>query len=246
MKTRAVILAAGKGTRMKSNLPKVLHLLDGQPMIQYAVKAAQDATGNLPVLVIGHGGKRVREVIGTRAEYVYQREQLGTGHALRRAESLLDGNADAVLVTSGDMPLLTAATLRSLIAAQQANAGPFAMLTVIADNPRGFGRIIRDRRGQVSAIVEQAVATPEQLAIRELNVGAYCFSAHWLWDNLRRIPLSPKGEYYLTDMVEIAVRAGLSVRPLVVENPEEALGINTLEHLRDAQAILQKRDAGPS
>jgi bifunctional UDP-N-acetylglucosamine pyrophosphorylase/glucosamine-1-phosphate N-acetyltransferase len=241
MQSKAVVLAAGQGTRMRSELPKVLHSLLGHPLAWYALEAARQATQAQPVMVIGHAGEAVRQVFGASADYVVQEPQLGTGHALMQAESLLRGQADLVLVTYADMPLVTAETLSTLVIKQQAHTGPITMLTVVADDPRGFGRVIRKADGSVQEIVEEAQATPSQLSIRELNVGMYCFNARWLWEAIKRIPLSPKGEYYLTDLIGIAVSEGLPVQAVTVEDPTEVIGINTRVHLAEAAALLRQR-----
>jgi bifunctional UDP-N-acetylglucosamine pyrophosphorylase/glucosamine-1-phosphate N-acetyltransferase len=242
MKIFAVILAAGQGTRMRSNLPKVLHPLVGRPMAWHALETARIVTCLSPVMVIGHGADAVRQTLGEQAaEYVVQSPRLGTGHAVQQAESVLSGQADLVLVTYADMPLVTAETLRRLVQAHQTQTGPITMLTVVASDPRGFGRIVRDTAGHVQAIIEEAQATPAQLAIRELNASVYCFSADWLWPALHRIPLSPKGEYYLTDLIGLAVADGMPVQALVAEDPSELIGINTRVHLAEAEAILRKR-----
>ncbi len=241
MKITPVILAAGQGTRMKSELPKVLHPVCGQPMIAHSLAAARDASTEKPVVVIGHGAEAVREILGDTARCVVQEPQLGTGHAVRQAEALLKGKSDLILVTYGDMPLLRAETLGRLTAIQEENPGPVSMLTVRAADPRGFGRVVRAPDGSVQAIVEEAAATPEQLQINELNVGAYCFSAAWLWEALSRLPLSKKGEYYLTDTVELAVRAGLPVQALVADDGIETIGINTRVHLAEVEAAMRAR-----
>ncbi len=243
MKIVSILLAAGQGTRMKSALPKVLHPICGRPMIAYALEAARAASTETPVVVIGHGADAVRDYVGDSARCIVQEPQRGTGHAVLQAESLLRGQADLVLVTYADMPLMRAETLLRLVEAQKANTGPLTLLTVIADDPRGFGRILRTTDGMVQAIVEEAAATPEQLRINELNVGAYCFSADWLWDALHRIPLSPKGEYYLTDTVELAVRDHLTVRPIVSDDLDEAIGVNTRIHLAEATRAMFRRTA---
>jgi len=242
MNISAVILAAGQGTRMRSNLPKVLHPLAGRSLAWHALETARQVTGAPPVMVVGHGAEAVRSTLGEdAAEYVLQSPQLGTGHAVLQAEPVLRARSGLVLVTYADMPLVTAETLRQLITAHQAHNGPITMLTVITTDPRGFGRIVRNAAGQVLAIVEEALATSEQLAIRELNTGLFCFTADWLWPALHRIPLSPKGEYYLTDLVGLAAADGLSVQTLVVEDPTEMIGINTRIHLAEAEALLRRR-----
>lgn len=241
MSVAAVILAAGQGTRMHSVIPKVVHPIAGRPMILYALEAARSAADEKPVIVIGHGAEAVRQVVGDAARFVIQEQQLGTAHAVQTAETALRGQADLVLVTYADMPLLTGETLQRLVNAQRSHAGPITMLTVLADDPRGFGRVIRDADERVQEIVEEAQATPEQLRIRELNAGVYCFQADWLWGALSRIPLSPKGEYYLTDTVGLAVAEGLSVQALNTDDPQELLGINNRVHLAEAGQAMHQR-----
>ncbi len=242
MKITAVLLAAGQGTRMKSSLPKVLHPVAGKPMIWHALQAIQQATTEKPVVVVGHGADEVTKYLGNSAQTVLQEPQLGTGHAVMQAESLLKGNTDLVIVCYADMPLLRGETLKKLVETQKQNKGPMTMLTVIADDPRGFGRIIRKADGSVEAIVEEYVATPEQARIKELNVGGYCFDANWLWDALHRIPKNPKkGEYYLTDTVELATQAGLSVQPMVMDDLEEIIGVNTRIHLSEVEVAMRRR-----
>lgn len=239
--TVAVILAAGRGKRMQSDLPKVLHQVNNRPMVDYSLDAAQAATGEKPVVVVGYQADRIMAHLGEKAHFVFQKEQLGTGHALRQAEPLLKDRCQYVLVLTADMPLLTSNTLCQLILTQKRNTGPITMLTLISDTPRGFGRVIRNRNNAVQAIVEEAVASPEQLLIRELNAGVYCFSSNWLWDALYRIKLSPKGEYFLTDLVEIAVKDNLPVQTITLRDPEEALGVNTQDHLFEAELHLRKQ-----
>jgi bifunctional UDP-N-acetylglucosamine pyrophosphorylase/glucosamine-1-phosphate N-acetyltransferase len=241
MNIRSIILAAGQGTRMKSTIPKVLHPLLGRPMLQYALDAAAAVSQAQPVVVVGHGAQQIEQAFSGKARFVLQEPQLGTGHAVQQAEALLRDEADLVLVTYADMPLLTAETLQRVVQAQQENSGPLTMLTQLADDPRGFGRILRGPDGGVMAIIEEAQATPQQRSIRELNVGVYCFQAQWLWKALTQVPLSPKGEYYLTDVVGIAVMDGLKVEAQLLEDAEEGIGINTRAHLAEATAVLQKR-----
>ncbi len=241
MEIRAVVLAAGQGTRMKSSLPKVLHPILGKPLVWYSLEAARQATGTKPVMVVGHGAEKVREAIGDAAEFVLQEEQLGTGHAVQQAEALLKGQSDFVVVTYGDMPGLKTSTLQQMIQTQVNHQGPMTMLTVVVDDPRGFGRVVRDRDGGVRAIVEEAQATPEELQIRELNAGVYCFRADWLWQALPRISLSLKGEYYLTDLAGLAVADGLSIQAVRAADQDETIGINTRVHLAEAAVILRNR-----
>jgi bifunctional UDP-N-acetylglucosamine pyrophosphorylase / glucosamine-1-phosphate N-acetyltransferase len=236
MKITAILLAAGQGTRMKSALPKVLHPVAGKPMLWHAMNAIQQVTTEKPVVVVGHGADEVTAYLGETAQTVLQEPQLGTGHAVMQAESLLKGKTDMVIVCYADMPLLRGETLQKLVETQKQNKGPISMLTVIADDPRGFGRIIRRDDGSVDAIVEDYVATEEQKQIKELNVGGYCFNAEWLWDALQRIPKNPKkGEYYLTDAIELASKAGLPVQATVMDDLEETIGVNTRIHLSEVE-----------
>jgi bifunctional UDP-N-acetylglucosamine pyrophosphorylase/glucosamine-1-phosphate N-acetyltransferase len=241
MRLSAVILAAGQGTRMKSSLPKVLHPILGRPMASYTLEAARQVTQSTPVMVIGHGAEQVRQALGDQAEYILQQPQLGTGHAVLQAEPLLAGKSDLVLVIYADMPLLTAQTLGNLVEKATSHPGSVSMLTVTTDETRGFGRLLRDRGGQVLGIVEEAQATQEQLDIHELNPGVYCFQADWLWKALKRIELSPKGEYYLTDLVGMAVEQGADIQTMSVEDPNEVIGINTRVHLAQAETWMRQR-----
>lgn len=241
MTLASIILAAGEGTRMRSKLPKVLHPLAGKPMIWYALNAVEDLVDLPPVLVVGHGADAVKAAVGDGANYTLQAEQLGTGHAVLMAKPQLEGKSDTLLVTMGDMPLLRGATLERLVEFHNASGGPVTMTSFIGDEARGFGRVVRDSQGHIRAIVEQAVATPEQLAIREYNVSAYCFDADWLWSALARVPVSPRGEYFLTDVVGLAVDGGLTVESLVLDDPDDAIGLNTRVHLAEAEKVMRKR-----
>ncbi|HQV62391.1 MAG TPA: NTP transferase domain-containing protein, partial [Anaerolineales bacterium] len=242
MRVTAILLAAGQGTRMKSSLPKVLHPIAGKPMIWHALEAIKQSTTEKPVVVVGHGAENVTKYLGDSALTVLQEPQLGTGHAVMQAESLLKDKTDLVVVCYSDMPLLRGETLQALVETQKNNKGPISMLTVYSDDPRGFGRIIRNADGTVSAIVEEYVATAEQLQVKELNVGGYCFDANWLWDALHRIPKNPKkGEYYLTDTVELASKDGLSVQATVMDDLEETIGINTRVHLSECDTAMRRR-----
>jgi bifunctional UDP-N-acetylglucosamine pyrophosphorylase/glucosamine-1-phosphate N-acetyltransferase len=241
---QTVILAAGQGTRMKSNLAKVLHPIAGKPMVDHAVDAAWALSQQPPVLVVGRQSDSVRDYIGDRAVFVEQTERLGTAHAVMVTADALRGQSDMVLVCYGDMPLLRGETLRALVDTHQSSdQNPaLTMLTFVADDPRGFGRIVRHPDGTVAAIVEEAVCTPEQKQIKELNVGVYVFDADWLWAALDRItPTPPKNEYYLTDVVELANDDHRVVLALTGEDPDELLGINTRVHLAEAEAAMRRR-----
>jgi len=226
---------------MKSNLPKVLHPILGRPMLWYSLQVARELSDEPPVVVVGHKAEAVMEKLGDGVTYALQEPQLGTGHALHKAMPLISPDVDTVLVTYGDMPLLRTETLESLLEAHESHPGPVTLMTVVMDDPHGFGRIVRDKQGNVVSIVEEAHATPEQKAIRELNTGIYALDAKWTWEHLPRLPLSPKGEYYLTDLVEMAVSEGLPVKAVEVDDPDEVIGINTRVHLAQAEAAMRRR-----
>lgn len=241
MKCTSVILAAGEGTRMKSATPKVLHPILGTPMAEYALNAARAVTGGKPIMVVGYKADEVRSVLGDGVTYVHQKERLGTGHAVQQAENVMPETTDLVLVTNADLPLVRPQTLARIIEAQSANEGPMSMLTIELEDPRGFGRVIRGEDESVRAIVEEVDASQEEREIKECNAGMYCFQAEWLWSSLPKIDLSPKGEYYLTDLVEIAVAEGKKVAAVVAEDPEELIGVNNRVHLAEAAKALRKR-----
>lgn len=241
MNLSTIILAAGQGTRMNSDLPKVLHPLNGKPLVKYSIDLAAAVGSTRTVVVIGNGAEQVRNTLGESVVYAVQQERLGTANAVQAAEGLLGTVNGLVLVISADMPLLTAATLAHLVKTQSQSGGPLTLLTVRSANPRGFGRILRAAGGGVAGIIEEAQATPAQLQIDELNVGAYCFSSPWLWQALQKIGISPKGEYYLTDIVAVAVAEGKTVTGITVADEEETLGINNRVHLAEAERVIRRR-----
>ncbi len=241
MSTVPVILAAGKGVRMRSSVPKVLHTVAGVPLIEYALELGQEVGDELALVVTGHGTEAVRELVGDRARVVLQAEQLGTGHALLQAAVELRGTADRVLVWAADMPLLSAGTLEAVIARQRENDGPLSIVTAVSGQQRGFGLVLRAEDGSVQAVVEQADATEGQRSIRELNVGVYCFDAVWLWEELAQLEPSNTGEYYLTDLVAVAVSQGRSVGAIAVDNAVEIIGVNTRVHLAEVETAFRER-----
>lgn len=244
-----VILAAGEGKRMKSALPKVLQPLAGVPLLQHVITTAQDLAPAAIYVVYGHGGERVREALGGEAvTWVLQRERLGTGHAVRQAlPQIPDGHT--VLVLYGDVPLIRAQTLTELLAL----AGPrrLSLLTVKLDEPRGYGRIVRNARGLVQRIVEEKDAGRRELALRECNTGVLACEARRLkaWASKVK-PQNSQGEYYLTDIIALAVKDKVTVTPLVAREPVEVLGVNDkaqlaqLEGARRSQAAQQLLLAG--
>lgn len=241
MKIATIILAAGQGTRMVSDLPKVLHPVNGKPMILYSVEAAEAVSTEKPVVVIGNGADKVRTTVGERAVFAVQEKRLGTAHAVLSAESCFKDYDGLILVIAADMPLLTKETLKKMVDDQLTTDAPMTMLTVRQQDSHGFGRILRGKDGNVQAIIEEAHATPEQLLIDECNVGAYCFKSAWMWEVVKRIKLSPKGEYYLTDLVGVAVLERKQVRTIQLAGTDEALGINNRVHLAEAESIVRRR-----
>jgi len=244
MRLAVVILAAGQGTRMKSSLPKVLHPLAGWPMIKHVLSVAHALDPVHTVVVLGHDMERVRSVLPGDVVCVPQEPQLGTGHAVLQARPTLLGRSDTVLVLYGDTPLIRASTLRDLTAIHEAKEAAVSLLTFFPADATGYGRIARsdaEGSGEITGIIEHKDATTEQLAIREANSGILCFRASWLWPHLDRLKRSPQGEYYLTDLVALAVGEGEPVGSLVAEDPSEVMGINDRCQLADAEAVLQRR-----
>jgi len=241
-KIQSILLAAGQGTRMRSQLPKLLHPIANVPMLQYSLEAIRSLGDITPVLVIGQAADQIKAAAGQATKFAIQKEQLGTGHAVLQAEKVVDQASDLILVCNADLPLIRSESLQKLIDAQIKNGGAFTLLTVESDDARGFGRIVRDASHRVMAIVEEAEATDEQKQISELNVGAYCFDAAWLWPALKRLkPSKKKGEYYLTDLLELANEEQLSVSAEKLENPKEAIGVNTRVHLAQAEKEMRRR-----
>jgi bifunctional UDP-N-acetylglucosamine pyrophosphorylase/glucosamine-1-phosphate N-acetyltransferase len=245
--TKGVILAAGQGTRMGSDLPKVLHPVDGKPMVIHCIEATMAAGIDDVILVVGVGRDQVIEAVDDAyegVEYAVQEERLGTGHAVVQARSFLGGFAGNVAVLYGDMPMLTAETIRSVVEHRDATDAAAVLLTIELENPPNFGRVIRDGDGRVVGIVEARDATPAQLAVREVNVGAYCFDVTALVGALDRLGSdNSQGEYYLTDVIGILAADGARVETVVTGNLEETLGINDPEHLDFAEKLRHIRYA---
>jgi len=242
---QAIILAAGKGTRMKDDsLPKVMFPLLGKPMIQYSVDHVKEAGVDNVVLVVGYQREKVQEYFGHRVEYALQLEQKGTGHAVMMAKDKIREGLDGVLVCYGDMPLYHPDTIRKLIRAYRSEHPAIAMLTVNFEDPQfwAYGRIVRDAHGKVAGIVEQKDCNPEQLKIKECNPGFYIFDPGWLKENIHKLGTNnAQKEYYLTDLVEMAIQQHRQVLTIPVSQESEALGINTPEQLKEAEAIMKKR-----
>jgi bifunctional UDP-N-acetylglucosamine pyrophosphorylase/glucosamine-1-phosphate N-acetyltransferase len=242
----AIILAAGKGTRMKSDLPKVLHEVGGRPMVCAVVDACRAAGCRGIVVVVGYMQERVREALaGSGVRFGVQEPQLGTGHAVQCAQEAV-GEAGDVFVLCGDGPLIRAGTLRALLQTHRSAGAAATLATAIIDDPAGYGRIVRDAAGRFLAIVEDKAATPEQRRIREVNPSYYCFDAAALFGALPRVPRNPAGgEYYLTDVLPLLAREGRRVEVVPGVPPEDVLSINTPEELARVDRLFRQRRQHP-
>jgi bifunctional UDP-N-acetylglucosamine pyrophosphorylase/glucosamine-1-phosphate N-acetyltransferase len=243
----AVILAAGKSQRMKSDLPKVLHLVGGRPMIEHVLDATRAAGVGRIVVVVGHQADRVKVALAHHADvqFALQSEQKGTGHAVMMCADALAGHNGPVLVLAGDTPLLRGKSLAELLAVQTKENAACVIGTAVTDSNEGLGRIVRDARGEFVKIVEQRDATPEQLAIREINTGCYVFDGKLLFDALSRVRTNNnQGEYYLTDCPAILLADGKRVVAADCLDIVEAKGVNTQEQLADVERALAERAAG--
>ncbi len=246
-----VILAAGKGKRMKSPLPKVLHSLNGKPLLSYAIALAVELNPDKIVAVIGHGSEKVKEWargkdIGAKdkIEFVEQKEQLGTGHAVKQTEDALKDFHGNILILSGDVPLLRLETVRRLIKIHKDSNAAVTILTAMVDNPTGYGRIVRNGAGKAVNIVEEKDAPIEIKKISEINSGIYCFKKYFLFDSLKRIDKNNvQQEYYLTDAASLAFKSSLKIETLTANDPHEIMGINTPEELKEAEEIINRRGA---
>jgi bifunctional UDP-N-acetylglucosamine pyrophosphorylase / glucosamine-1-phosphate N-acetyltransferase len=237
----AIVLAAGKGTRMKSRLPKAAHCVCGKPMARYPVDAARAVGAQRVVVVVGHEADAVRAAVGDDVEYALQSEQRGTGHAVMQAERALR-EADDVLVLNGDLTLVTSQELCALLERHRETGAAATILTAELDDPASYGRIVRRPDGSVDRLVERRDASPAEVAIREINVGLYCFRARELQDCLTRLqPNNDQGEYYLTDVIGLLVADGRRVEAVVTPDPQGALGINDRLDLAVAESIQRGR-----
>lgn len=243
---KAVILAAGKGTRMKSDLPKVLHEIDGIPMVEYVIQAAREAGAEEICLVVGHKAELVQAKVGDGVTYVLQEEQLGTGHAVKCAGDFIGTEGDTMILC-GDTPIITGRTLEELLAYHRLYAMKVTVLSTVLEDAAGYGRIVRDSEGNFLRIVEQKDASPEEQAIREINSGMYVFRSADLTDSLRKLTNhNVQKEYYLTDTIEIIdsqkqEAEGVVVGALATERTDETRGVNTVEQLEEAARIIKGR-----
>jgi bifunctional UDP-N-acetylglucosamine pyrophosphorylase/glucosamine-1-phosphate N-acetyltransferase len=247
----AIILAAGKGKRMHSDLPKVAHAVAGEPMVRWVVQACREVGASPIVLVVGHGAEVVRDVFKGERDIIFvtQEQQLGTGHAVDQARSVFADRADLdrldVLVLAGDGPLIRPATLRQMLEAhRRSNAAATLATSVIAD-PTGYGRIVRDASARFLRIVEHKDASESERSIREVNPSYYCFRAGPLFRTLKRIDnKNANGEYYITDVFSLLLGDGERVEVIDAVPPEDVLSINDPQQLADVDAILRRRLTG--
>ena len=249
----AIVLAAGKGSRMQSPLPKPLQLLDGQPMTGYVIKALEGLGVERLIIVVGHQGSRVRDALlqttndPSGLEFAEQKVQNGTAQAVAVALQLLDPNdleADDnnVMVLPGDMPLLTTCTLAELKELHFASGAAATVLTAEFTDPSGYGRVVRDEQGQIKRIVEHADALPEELTIGEVNTSVYCFRSKMLLTALQDVRSeNSQNEYYLTDVIELLNTKGNTVRAVTVDDPDEVRGVNNSKQLAECESLLMDR-----
>lgn len=237
-----VVLAAGQGTRMKSKLFKVMHPVMGRPMVGHVVNAAIDADASEVITITGHGAEVVRDYLGEKSQYVFQEEQLGTAHAVMQAKDLLEGKEGTTLVLSGDTPLLRAETLQQLMAFHEEEEAKATILTALADDPFGYGRVIRTEDGLVSKVVEEKDASEDEKKVREINTGTYCFDNQALFQALEKVDNdNAQGEYYLPDVLEILKNDHEKVGAFQLDNMDEALGVNNRVALAEASRIMRER-----
>ena len=238
----AIVMAAGKGTRMKSKKSKLVQKIYGKEIVKRAVENAEKAGVNNIVAVVGYMKEEVMAVLGNSVQYAVQEEMLGTGHAVMQASKYLEGKKGKVLELNGDVPLLRPETLNRLLNKSIENKECATLLTAIYDNPKGYGRIVRDEGGNIEAIVEEKDTNDEQKEIKEINAGIYCFDIEALLEALKEIkPNNAQGEYYITDVISIMNAKGLKTGAVIVEDNTEILGVNDRVQLELLTKVLQMR-----
>lgn len=237
-----VILAAGKGTRMKSSLPKVLHKVGGMPMLQHVLDVADAAGAARKVVVVGHEAELVEKMVGEQAQIALQAEQLGTGHAVMQTQAVLQNFCGTVMIICGDTPLLEAVELQKFYKCHVASKAAATVLTAVLYNPTGYGRILRDDSGNVQGIVEEKDATDEQKTVKEINTGIYCVEAPLLFEVLATLTCdNAQGEYYLTDVLAKLKTMGKNVGGVITDDSEMIMGINSRRQLAEAEHIMRRR-----
>lgn len=238
----AVILAAGKGTRMRSKLPKVLHKVGGKEMLQHVIDAATVAGADEKVVIIGHGAELVEKMVGDQGKIALQAEQLGTGHAVMQTKEALVGFTGTAMILCGDTPLLDGEELKKFYAGHKESGAAATVLTAVMENPYGYGRIVRDEAGNVLGIVEEKDATAEQKLIKEINTGIYCIECPLMFDVLATLTCNnAQGEYYLTDVLSKLNERGEKVGGVVTEDSDMVMGINSRKQLAVAEGVMRNR-----
>ena len=240
-----IILAAGKGTRMKSDKAKVLHEVFFTPMIRHVVNAVLPLNPEQIVAIVGHQQDAVQQVLQDfYLDFAVQDQQLGTGHAVLIAENIIRENVDTVMILCGDTPLIKSETLARMYREHKASKAALTLMTTHLDNPTNYGRILTTLAGKIAGIVEQKDATAEQLRINEINAGIYCVDKEFLFSALKRVGTdNSQNEVYLTDIVKLAVESSLSVEKVTTDNSLEVLGVNSRVELAEAhKALLQRRN----
>jgi UDP-N-acetylglucosamine pyrophosphorylase len=238
-----VIMAAGKGTRMKSDLAKVLHPLNGQPMIHYVIQLARDLGSTRVIAIIGHQKEHVKDTLqNEHVEFAIQEPQLGTGHAVMQTENLLANYEGYVLVLSGDVPVLTHNTMKHLVALHDKETAVATVLTAHMPDPTGYGRVIRNTDGSVRKVVEHKDASDDEKKIQEINSGIYMFKSKELFHALKKINSNnSQNEYYLPDVLKVFIDERKKVCAYITEDHHEIAGINTVEQLHEAEVILNSK-----
>ncbi|AQT67324.1 Bifunctional protein GlmU [Anaerohalosphaera lusitana] len=240
----AIIMAAGQSTRMNTKLPKVLHEVCGRPMLSYVLDACRQAGVDRIIIVVGYGKEQIIDRFGDQADitFVEQKEQKGTGHAVMCCRDELERFKGQTLILCGDAPLIRSETLKTLIEKHEQEKSAATLATTILDNPAGYGRIVRDSYGNIQGIVEHNDCTDQQLQIKEVNPGYFCFETPVLLDALKEIkPNNVKNEYYLTDALHITIATGGKVTAVTAVAPEDAMGVNNRRQLSQASKIMQER-----
>jgi len=248
MTFRFIILAAGKGTRMGAEVPKALVPVGGKPILQHLHESVMaSGVDGIPIVVVGHERAQLCAVFNGECEYVVQEKQLGTAHAVQVCQDAVN-DADAIIVLYGDHPFVSAEALQRLAKLHEESHGVITMMTTVVpsfdewENYRGWGRILRDAHGHINAIREYKDAMESEREIKEVNPGLYCFDTKWLWENIGQVKnINASEEYYLTDLVELAVAEGHEIATTSID-PEESVGVNTPQELEIAEDLLKQRN----
>ncbi|NQS97990.1 MAG: NTP transferase domain-containing protein [candidate division Zixibacteria bacterium] len=240
----SIILAAGEGKRMKSNLPKVLHKLNGRPLVEYVVETAKESGADPIIAVVGYKRELVMNCLGDSVQYAVQAEQKGTGHAALMTETLLKDFPGEVMILSGDVPLLRPETIRAMAELHRCEGNTCTLLSCVFDDPAGYGRIIRGVSGEVLAIIEHKDAADEQRTIKEINSGIYLVKPAPMFQSLHTLKNdNEQGEYYLTDIIADFVAKGMRVGGYIVEDPLEIAGVNSIQQLKEMEIEYLKRNS---